>query len=269
MTMRTTVSGSDTMTRTRYPAVVPVMILLACGPGSPAPDSVGQPDAEVPGETQTSPGAESDRLDATDHPLLAADTVWSFEGVATGALPEGWRIEATRGTGEGAMWSVQPSADAPSGGKVLSLTDPRDASGSTFNLAWTDRMTFLDGTIQVEVKAGTGQEDQGGGPIWRVRDKDNYYVARWNPLEDNFRVYYVENGRRAMMAGARVFLPADEWHTITIRQEGSRIEASIDGGEPLVVNDDRFPGPGGVGVWTKADAATSFDGLRAHSLPGE
>ena len=33
------------------------------------------------------------------------------------------------------------------------------------------------GSNDVKVKAGTGREDQGGGPIWRVLDKDNYYIV--------------------------------------------------------------------------------------------
>ncbi len=41
------------------------------------------------------------------------------------------------------------------------------------------------------LRAHTGKEDQGGGLIWRRRDANNYYIARYNPLERNFRVYYV------------------------------------------------------------------------------
>ena len=33
--------------------------------------------------------------------------------------------------------------------------------------------------------------DQGGGPVWRYQDANNYYIARMNPLEDNYRVYKV------------------------------------------------------------------------------
>ena len=34
-----------------------------------------------------------------------------------------------------------------------------------------------------------GKLDQGGGLVWRYKDANNYYIARMNPLEDNFRVY--------------------------------------------------------------------------------
>lgn len=41
--------------------------------------------------------------------------------------------------------------------------------------------------------------DQGGGVVWRARDSKNYYIARYNPLENNFRVYKVEAGRRVQL----------------------------------------------------------------------
>jgi hypothetical protein len=42
------------------------------------------------------------------------------------------------------------------------------------------------------VRADGGEVDQGGGPMWRVQDADNDYVCRFNPLESNFRVYFVQ-----------------------------------------------------------------------------
>ena len=32
--------------------------------------------------------------------------------------------------------------------------------------------------------------------VWRLKDGDNYYVARANALEDNVSLYYTENGKR-------------------------------------------------------------------------
>ena len=49
------------------------------------------------------------------------------------------------------------------------------------------------------MKPISGKEDQGGGLIWRVKDKDDYYICRANPLEGNFRVYCVEEGRRRQL----------------------------------------------------------------------
>lgn len=188
-----------------------------------------------------------------------AATQWGFDENAVGQLPPGWRIGTTNLKGKPAEWSVQREASAPSGDRVLALTNPEDSRGSTFNLCWADTVDFQDGMIEVKVRAETGREDQGGGPVWRVRDQNNYYVARWNPLEDNFRLYYVKDGNRRQLASANINAAPDTWHTITVHHRGTHIEGYLDGEKLLEQEDRTFLDAGGIGVWTKADAATLFD----------
>jgi len=190
---------------------------------------------------------------------------WRFDDAAVGRLPEGWKIEGTNQRGPLATWTVKVDDSAPSMPKVLALADPKDGSSGTFNLCWSDRVMFQDGVIEVKVKAGGGRVDQGGGPIWRVLDKDDYYIARWNPLEDNFRLYGVKDGARRMLDSADVKADPAAWHTIRIEQKGDEIKCYLDGKELLRAQDKTFPGAGGVGLWTKADAATSFDDLIVDS----
>ena len=149
---------------------------------------------------------------------------------------------------------------ASSGGHVLALTSPNHDSGGAYNLCWTDSIRFKDGIVEVKARAHTGEVDQGGGPIWRAQDKNNYYIARYNPLERNFRVYYVKEGARKMLASASdLTIGAGEWFTIRIVHNGSQIEGWLNGNRLLEVTDATFKDAGGVGLWTKADAATAFD----------
>ena len=184
---------------------------------------------------------------------------FNFEDVPVGKIPANWKIEATNQKGPLATWQVVEDTSAPSGKKVLALTSPNHTFGGTFNLCWTDQMTFLNGEIEVHFKANSGVEDQGGGVIWRVIDRDNYYISRYNPLENNFRIYYVKDGARRMLASARIKLPSHKWHELKIVQDGKKISGYLNGKKLLEVEDDTFPNAGGVGLWTKADAATSFD----------
>jgi hypothetical protein len=94
--------------------------------------------------------------------------------------------------------------------------------------------------------------------VWRYQDADNYYLCRINPLEDNFRVYKVINGRRTELATADV-QPIETWHTIRALQQGNHIQCYLDGKLLLDVRDDSIASPGRIGVWTKADAVTEFD----------
>lgn len=244
------------------------LVVGACGGGSDSPgDGSGQPILDHADGTPSA-GREQALGPGNVAQTAAPNRTWNFDDLPLGGQPIGWRFEQTNPSGQGSAWSIAQDPAAPSGGQVLALRDARGARGSTYNLAWTDEVPFQDGRIEVRVKSQTGREDQGGGPIWRVQDKDNYYVARWNPLEDNFRLYYVEGGDRRQLESASADLPADQWHTIAIEQRGNRITAFVNGRQMFETTDDTFTRPGGVGVWTKADAATSFDDLSLSESGG-
>ncbi len=186
---------------------------------------------------------------------------WTFDAVPVGHPPSGWAAEATNPSGTPAAWQVQPG-DETSRGRVLAVETARDASRGVFNLCWTRGVAFRDGTLSVRVRADRGTIDQGGGPIWRARDARNYYIARYNPLEKNFRVYVVKDGTRRQLATAPdLDIPAGRWFLVTVVHRGDRIACHLDGKPLLEATDATFPEAGGVGLWTKADAATSFDDL--------
>ena len=58
-----------------------------------------------------------------------------------------------------------------------------------------------------------------------------------------------------------MFRGAGEWCAIRVRMVGAAIECYLDDELLLEVTDATFPGPGLIGLWTKADAATSFDDI--------
>lgn len=192
--------------------------------------------------------------------MLAASEVrsWDFEDVAVAALPKGWIIDATHPPKTPARWEVLEDRTAPSGSHILDLHEIHNRYGGTFNLCYTRDVAFRDGEISVSFRANRGRIDQGGGIMWRVQNRDNYFVARFNPLEDNFRFYILEKGMRKELASADLHL-GKGWHTMRIVMHGDRFEGYIDGKKLLDTRDARLAKSGGVGLWTKADAATSFD----------
>ena len=209
---------------------------------------------------------------ATDHESgtgKLGNVSGAFDDLPVGKLPAGWKVEATNQKGPLATWEVIKDTAAPPGEHVLAMARPNHTFGRTFNLCWTDKVSFLDGEIQVRFKAVKGKVDQGGGVIWRAQDKDNYYIARFNPLEDNFRIYYVRDGARKKLASARAKLPAGKWHTLKIVQHGSRFEGYLNGRKLLNGTHNLFTKSGGVGLWTKADAVTSFDDFSVKPFVGK
>ena len=129
-----------------------------------------------------------------------------------------------------------------------------------FNLCVADEPSLKDVEVLVAFKAVKSQKDQGGGIVWRYQDANNYYIARMNPLEDNYRVYKVIAGKRIQLETKEdLKVPVNEWHDLKIKQVGNRIECFLDGKKYLDVTDDAIQKAGRVGLWTKADAQSHFD----------
>ncbi len=192
--------------------------------------------------------------------IVAATHSWDFENLPEGALPSGWKIEATGQDQPTADWQTKKDDRAPLGPGVLCLTATNHTKGGVFNLCWTSGVSFFEGEIAVFLKGNSGKIDQGGGPIWRVQDRSNYYIARYNPLEENVSIYYVKDGTRVMLGYTGKLELTDAWHVLKISHKGNRIRAYLDGDMKLMVNSgEHITLKGGVGLWTKADAATSFD----------
>jgi len=124
----------------------------------------------------------------------------------------------------------------------------------------------LDLDVFVRLRSVSGRVDQGGGIVWRAQDARNYYIARYNPLEDNFRVYKVANGQRVMLKSATLHVDHSAWHTLRITMRGDHIEGYLNGTKYLDVRDATFSHAGQIGLWTKADAWTNFDDLRVSMV---
>jgi hypothetical protein len=201
--------------------------------------------------------------------LLLASVVAADEKARTvifskddaGKLPEGWKAEKT-GKGEGSIWKVVADKTAPSGkGYVLAQT--AEGPGPMFNLCVANDGDYKDVDVTVAFKAVAGKKDQGGGIVWRYQDANNYYVARMNPLEDNFRLYKVVAGsRKQLKTQEELKVPTGTWHTLRITMVGDRIACYLDGKKHLEATDDTFTKAGKIGLWTKADAQTYFDNLK-------
>jgi hypothetical protein len=183
----------------------------------------------------------------------------NFEDADVGGLPKGWTVAETNGSGTPATWRVAETDCAPSGRHVLRL-ESKNPSG-TFNLLLSDKELPADIDVEVKIHADSGSEDQGGGLVWRARDANNYYVARWNPLEKNLRLYKVVDGKRTMFKSVTVDPDPKAWHTLEAKMTGKKIDIELDGKTLLTHEDDSFTGGGKVGLWSKADASSSFDNL--------
>jgi len=158
------------------------------------------------------------------------------------------------------QWTVEEMAGAPSGKKVL----VQRATKNAFNVIVAPSGPYSDVEATVKFRPISGREDASGGIVFRFAD-GKYYVVRANALEDNFRLYAYDRGRRQLASASVKTPPLGLWHTVRVVAVGYHLQAWLNGTLYLDHRDSRFRS-GRVGLWTKADSITAFDDLAIRGV---
>ncbi|MBI3671013.1 MAG: hypothetical protein HY237_14690 [Acidobacteria bacterium] len=194
----------------------------------------------------------------------SAERIWNFDRDTQGKAPAGF-TSALTGQGHPGQWVVTKDSSAPSPPNVLAQTST-DKTDYRFPLAIAEGTNYRDFVLRVKFKTISGTVDQGAGLVFRLKDKENYYVVRANALEDNFRLYRVVNGRRIQFAGANFRVTPQVWHEIRVEARGNEFKCYYDGQLGITAKDSTFVEARKIGVWTKADSVIYFDDLAVQEL---
>jgi hypothetical protein len=178
----------------------------------------------------------------------AAAAAWNFDRDAAGSGPQG------SGSFSG-QWAVRAESDAPSEPNALCQT-----GSATFPAIVLTTTEYGDVVVTVRFKPISGKEDQAAGIIFRVQDKDNYYILRANALEGNVNLYKYTGGSRAGIKDGPTKVASGKWQELRVEASGDRLRGFLDGQLVVEANDTTFRA-GRVGLWTKADSVTCFDDL--------
>lgn len=187
-------------------------------------------------------------------------TTFNFDSDTAGQPPKGFELALT-GKGKPGNWVVQAVSDAPSGKNVLAQTDGDDTD-YRFPIAYAGP-DLKDLRLSVKCKPVAGKGDQGCGILWRLKDKDNYYITRANALEDNVDLYHVVNGKRVRFERWKGRVASGVWHELAMEMVGDHIQVFFNGKSVIDAHDGTFKDAGKFGVWTKADSIIQFDDLTA------
>lgn len=175
---------------------------------------------------------------------------WAFEADPAGRPPH----DAVVFSG---MWVIRTPPDAPGGPRVLCQTGQ-----ATFPAILLGNRRFGNVTLSARFKAVSGREDRAAGLIFRVQDKNNYYILRANALEDNVNIYVYAGGVRRQLKVGYASVPSGRWQTLRVEASGPRIRGFLND-RPVVEATDTTYTRGRIGLWTKADSVTCFDDVVA------
>lgn len=175
---------------------------------------------------------------------------WSFDTDLEGDVPAG-------GQPFSGTWVVRAETGVPSPPHALCQMGTERFPA----LALGDKI-FTDVTVSTRFEPISGNEDRAAGIIFRIQDKDNYYILRANALEDNVNIYrYVAGSRHAIKEGSAK-VRSGQWQDLMVEVKGDSIRGYLNGHLVVEGRDDTFKA-GRIGLWTKADSVTCFDDVRA------
>ena len=179
--------------------------------------------------------------------------MWSFDSDAVGTVPLGAEVFS----GE---WAVRAEPDAPS------LPNSLCQSGiAEFPFLILGDAIYTDLAMSTRFKPISGHEDQAAGLIFRVQDKDNYYILRANALENNVNFYKYASGRRSPLKEGSARVASGAWQELRVEARGDQLRGFLNG-ELVVETADATYAAGRVGLWTKADSVTCFDSVSVEPL---
>ena len=180
-----------------------------------------------------------------------------FENDEVGRLPRFFTPAVTNDLKEG-KWVVEEAERAPSGKQVLAQRDAGD-DADRFALCVYDSDKVANIDVEARLNLIAGKVDQSAGVVGRYIDRNNYYLARANALEDNVRLYAVVQGKPTQIGGQPVTVDPKKWHKLRLVVSGRHFQVYFNDVMLFEVDDDAHRDPGQVAVWTKADSVTLFD----------
>jgi hypothetical protein len=142
----------------------------------------------------------------------------------------------------------------------------KDSADDRFPLAIYRPFSGRNVYVSTRFMPMSGNIDRAGGVAVRLSPAGDYYLARANALENNVRFYRVIAGKRQMIAGVDANVASRTWHTLGVAARDDRFIILFNGRELFGATDGTIPGPGKVGLWTKADSVTWFESINIKSL---
>jgi hypothetical protein len=145
--------------------------------------------------------------------------------------------------------------------KTLDLADAAELE----RLVRRHATTAVDATVDTPTAIGAGV-------FFRYADAANHYAVWWDLLRQRVVVERVRKGERTQLGEASVPVLAEDlaerpWRLMVVAARGPRVVVALDDVPRLdIAVASGSPQRGKVGVWTWADAATSYDDFKLEPL---
>ncbi len=121
---------------------------------------------------------------------------------------------------------------------------------------------FSNGALSVRFKMIGGALDRCAGILFNVKPNGDYLAVRFNGTEDNVVLWTFKEGKRSFVKRGTETVPLElgTWNDLRVEIAGTLMKAYLNGKLNL---EFALPEPvsGKVGLWSKTDSMTLFDGF--------
>ena len=155
------------------------------------------------------------------------------------------------------MWGLRSADDSPS--PPHGLCENRTAAFAALSLG---DAIYTDVGLSARLKLVPERSTQTAGLIFRVQDKDNYYILSLDRLAGRIALSRYAGGRLSGIKDGPAPVTTDQWLQLRAEARGDRLQGFLNGQLVIDVTDDTYK-TGKVGLWTKADSVACFDDVDA------
>ena len=174
-------------------------------------------------------------------------------------------VQGMTGVGRPAVWEAVPDPAALDGWALSETAG--DATDLRFPLCISAQTVARDVDATLRFKPVGGRHARAAGLVLRAQSGSDYYVVRAEALEGSVRLYRMQRGRRAQIAGKPVEVTSDQWHVLRVVLKGDSFEVWLDAQSLFKATDTILPQAGALGVWSHADSIIRFGALLVAPPP--
>jgi hypothetical protein len=175
-------------------------------------------------------------------------------------------IQGETGIGRPPDWQAVRDPKAL-GGWALAET-AGDTTELHFPFCVSTQTIVFDVDAVLRFKPVSGTAARTGGIVLRATNATDYYVVAANALDGSVRLYRMQGGRRAQLAGKdQLQITTGDWHSLRIVLARDHFTVWLDDKQVLSATDHSLPFSGAIGVWSQSDSITHFGSLLVAPPP--
>jgi hypothetical protein len=184
---------------------------------------------------------------------------WNFDSYQENSIPDGF-LSMQTGSGEKGVWIVKSTDASISKPNVLAqLSD--NYTGSNYQILIMPDEGYSSFKVSVKFKIISGEKEQTAGLIFRLQDRNHYFVLAADAMNDRFSVCRAEPEKLICTQDVKVNITSGQWYTITAHVSAQGIAGYLDD-KLLIQRYDKHYISGQIGLWTKGDSGVYFDDLQ-------